>query len=96
MPVIVVGGGVAGAAFALELARNGQRVVLLERTRNPHHKVCGEFLSEEAQLVLSSFGLDLEALGATSINRFRLVKGERHATDAPTVRRRRSFPLSSR
>ena len=80
MPVIVVGGGVAGAAFALELARNGQRVVLLERTRNPHHKVCGEFLSEEAQLVLSSFGLDLEALGATSINRFRLVKGERHAT----------------
>jgi menaquinone-9 beta-reductase len=80
LPVIAVGGGIAGAAFALELARNGRRVILLERTHGPHHKVCGEFLGEDAQAALASFGLDLQALGATSICRFRLVKGERHAT----------------
>lgn len=80
LPVIAVGGGIAGAAFALELARHGRRVILLERTHGHHHKVCGEFLSEDAQAVLVSLGLDLQTLGATSINRFRLVQGERQAT----------------
>jgi flavin-dependent dehydrogenase len=80
LPAIAVGGGLAGGAFALQLARKGRRVVLLERTRVPHHAVCGEFLSEEAQVVLDSLGLDLSALGASSITSFRLVKGERQAT----------------
>ncbi len=80
LPAIAVGGGLAGAAFALELARNGRRVVVLERTRSAHHTVCGEFLSEEAQVVLAALGLELHALGATSITRFRLAKGERQAT----------------
>jgi flavin-dependent dehydrogenase len=80
LPVIAVGGGLAGAAFALELARNGRSVILLERTRGPHHKVCGEFLSAEAQTALASVGLDVQALGASAIARFRLVTGERHAT----------------
>src|SRR5262245_18727667 len=72
-PYIAVGGGLAGAAFALELARNGEPVVLLESTRGPHHKVCGEFLSAEAQALLSYLGLDLGALGATEISTFRLA-----------------------
>jgi menaquinone-9 beta-reductase len=80
LPAIAIGGGLAGAAFALELARNGRRVIVLERTHGAHHKVCGEFLSEEAQAVLGSFGLDGHALGATPINRFRLVTGEHHIT----------------
>src|SRR5215207_11293847 len=80
LPAIAVGGGLAGGAFALQLARKGRRVVLLERTREPHHAVCGEFLSEEAQVVLASLGLDLSALGASSITSIRLVKGERQAT----------------
>ena len=42
---IAVGGGLAGAAFALELARSGARVALMERTRAPTLKVCGDFLS---------------------------------------------------
>jgi menaquinone-9 beta-reductase len=79
---VVVGGGLAGAAFAIELVRNGRRVTLLERTWAAHHKVCGEFLSQETQELLASFGVDAMALGAAPIKRFRLVKGERQATVA--------------
>ena len=60
-PIVAVGGGLAGVAFAIELARSGRRVVVLERTQSPCHKVCGEFLSEEAQDLLASLGLDLRA-----------------------------------
>jgi menaquinone-9 beta-reductase len=76
---IAIGGGVAGAAFALELARNGHRVVVLERTQAPHHKVCGEFLSAEAQRILSYLGLDAWGLGATPSQRLQLVCGESSA-----------------
>lgn len=81
-PYIAVGGGLAGAAFALELARNGVAVVLLESTRAPHHKVCGEFLSTEAQALLSYLGLDLAAMGAMQVSIFRLANG-RDCAEAP-------------
>src|SRR5436305_6527789 len=45
---VVVGGGLAGSAFAIQVARHGRQVTILERTAGPHHKVCGEFLSSEA------------------------------------------------
>jgi flavin-dependent dehydrogenase len=84
LPVIVVGGGLAGAAFAIALARHGVRVIVLESSRSPRHVVCGEFLSGEAQILLRQLGLDPHPQGATSIARLRLVKGERHAvTDLP-------------
>src|SRR3974390_3509094 len=79
-PVVAVGGGLAGAAFAIELARHGVRVVVLESSRAPRHVACGEFLSEEAQILLRYLGLDPLTRGATSIDRFRLVKGERFVT----------------
>ncbi len=79
---IAIGGGLAGAAFALELARNGASAVVLESTRAPHHKVCGEFLSEEAQALLAYLGIDLTALGASSMGIFRLAAGDRYA-EAP-------------
>jgi flavin-dependent dehydrogenase len=81
-PYIAVGGGLAGAAFALELARNGAPALLLESTRAAHHKVCGEFLSAEAQALLSYLGLDLEAMGATRVSTVRLANG-RDCAEAP-------------
>ncbi len=79
LPVVAVGGGLAGSAFALELARSGRRVVVLERTLSAGHKVCGEFLSGETQGLLAALGLDVRALGAAPIAKLRLVSGERHA-----------------
>jgi len=76
---VVAGGGPAGAAFALELARHGRRVVLLERSKAASHKVCGEFLSPETGKLLAYLGIDAAACGATAIDQFRLVSGERRA-----------------
>jgi flavin-dependent dehydrogenase len=61
---IVVGGGLAGSAFAIGLARQGRPVIVLEKTMAAHHKVCGEFLSAEAQALLARLGLDVWQLGA--------------------------------
>jgi flavin-dependent dehydrogenase len=69
---VVVGGGLAGAALAILLGRAGQKVVLIERESGPVDKVCGEFLSREAGLYLSSLGLDLRAHGAVPIDVVRL------------------------
>jgi menaquinone-9 beta-reductase len=43
--VVVVGGGPAGSATALWLARAGVAVTLLERARYPRHKACAEYMS---------------------------------------------------
>ena len=76
---VVVGGGPAGAAAATRLARAGREVVLLEREAGPVDKVCGEFLSREAGLYLTSLGLDLGALGAVPIEAVRLARSGRVA-----------------
>jgi menaquinone-9 beta-reductase len=70
---IVIGGGLAGGAAAALLARGRHRVRLLEREAGPHDKVCGEFLSIEAQRDLAALGLDPIRLGAVPITRVRLV-----------------------
>src|SRR5258708_6806602 len=46
--LIVIGGGPGGTSAAITAAREGWRVLLLERGRFPRHKVCGEFVSTES------------------------------------------------
>jgi flavin-dependent dehydrogenase len=46
--LIVIGGGPAGTSAAITCARDGVRVLLLERGRFPRHRVCGEFVSSES------------------------------------------------
>lgn len=71
--VVVIGGGPAGTVAAAALGRAGKRVLLLEREREPRHKICGEFVSVEAQDILAELGVDPEALGAAPITELRLV-----------------------
>jgi menaquinone-9 beta-reductase len=73
--VAVAGGGLAGAAAAARLAMAGRRVVLFEREREPHHKVCGEFVSGEAADDLAALDIALPQLGAEPITAVRIVAG---------------------
>jgi flavin-dependent dehydrogenase len=75
---IVVGGGLAGSAFAIALARQGRSVIVLEKTTGAHHKVCGEFLSAEAQALLARLGLDVWQLGARPAGQLGLEFGRRN------------------
>lgn len=77
--VVIVGGGPAGATAAWALARAGRSPLLLERERAPRDKICGEFVSVEAQTVLHAMRVDPAALGAPPIDRLRLVHGSRVA-----------------
>lgn len=79
---LVLGGGLAGGAAALLLARAGEAVRLIEREREPHDKICGEFLSIEAQHDLLRLGIDPAALGAVPVDRVRVSHG-RHTVEAP-------------
>ncbi|MDE8346106.1 MAG: tryptophan 7-halogenase [Acidocella sp.] len=73
--ILIAGGGLAGSAAAIALARAGRKVTLIEREAAPAHKICGEFLSIEAQSYLAETGLDLAALGAAPITHVRFVRG---------------------
>lgn len=74
--VLVVGGGPAGAAVAIQLARAGREVVLVEREAFSSDKVCGEFLSREAAEYLLALGLDPVTKGAVVIDKLRLCIGD--------------------
>ncbi len=56
---VVVGAGPAGSATALQLARAGARVLLLDRARFPRDKPCSEYLSPESTRVLERLGQDV-------------------------------------
>lgn len=79
---IAIGGGLAGCAFAIPLARAGLRVAVIERTAQAKLKVCGDFLSAEAQDLLSDFEIDVWQIGAQPISEFRMTSGTR-AANAP-------------
>ncbi len=87
--VLVLGGGVAGCAASIALARKGRRVTLIEREAAPRHKVCGEFLSGEALDDLRLLGIDVASLGAVPIDHVRLSAAKR-AAEAPLP-----FPAAS-
>ena len=87
--ILVLGGGVAGCAASIALARKGRSVTLIEREPTPRHKVCGEFLSGEALEDLHTLGIDVASLGAVTINYVRLAAARR-AAEAPLP-----FPASS-
>ncbi|MBO0948704.1 NAD(P)/FAD-dependent oxidoreductase [Fibrella forsythiae] len=81
--VIIIGGGLAGLVSALELARVGFGVTLVERKTYPFHKVCGEYVSNEVRPYLESLGVDLDGLDAARIREFWLSAPSGKLLNAP-------------
>ena len=69
--VIIIGGGLAGLCCALHLADHA-RILLIEKQQYPHHKVCGEYVSNEVLPYLKSLGIDPMAAGAKVISKFEI------------------------
>lgn len=76
--VVIVGGGPAGAACALGLGGSGLKVAVLEKSRFPRDKVCGDAIPNTVPKVLRSISDDLaDAFGRfgakNRITGFRLI-----------------------
>lgn len=55
--VAIIGGGLAGLINGILLSRTGLRVMLFEKNTYPFHRVCGEYISNEAIPFLEKHGL---------------------------------------
>ncbi|ANI79054.1 NAD(P)/FAD-dependent oxidoreductase [Sphingobium sp. EP60837] len=74
---LIIGGGPAGSAAAITLARAGMTPHLVERQSTPQNGVCGGFLGWDAIAALEELGIDPWSLGAHRITGFRLVSSSR-------------------
>ncbi len=57
----IIGGGLAGLALSIQLAKKGYKTILFEKEQYPFHRVCGEYISMESWPFLESLGLPLNA-----------------------------------
>src|SRR5690606_7142868 len=55
--VAIIGGGLAGLTAAIQMARCAIPCVVIEKNQYPQHKVCGEYVSNEAVPFLKSVNL---------------------------------------
>jgi flavin-dependent dehydrogenase len=74
---LILGGGPAGAAAAIVLARGGVRATVLERTRETGDALCGGFLSWRTLDALARLGIDADALNPRRVATLRLFAGGR-------------------
>jgi len=80
--IIIVGAGVAGSATAVAFARQGRRVLLLERNLREPDRIVGELLQPGGVDALSELGLAgcLEGIEATPIEGYHLYWKDQEAS----------------
>lgn len=83
--VIIGGGGLAGLTTALHLSKENYKVCLIEKNEYPHHKVCGEYVSNEVLPYLNFLGIDPFSLKSKNISKFEITnaKGNTIQTKLP-------------
>lgn len=82
---LILGGGPAGAAAAIGLARAGLPHLLIERTRETGDALCGGFLSWRTLDTLRALGIEADALNPDTVSRVR-VFAQQQMVDAPLPR----------
>lgn len=89
LDAIIIGGGPAGAATAIALARQGRSVVVVEKAAFPRRKVCGEFISAASLGLLDELGVGdhVRALAGPEVQRVGLfAAGPAIAASMPSGR----------
>jgi 2-polyprenyl-6-methoxyphenol hydroxylase-like FAD-dependent oxidoreductase len=76
---LIIGAGPAGASVAIRLARLGWRVTLIEQSRFPRQKFCGECLGPASLELLDEIGLGSKVteLAGPAIRQVAWMSGER-------------------
>ncbi|MEO1010048.1 MAG: NAD(P)/FAD-dependent oxidoreductase [Bacteroidota bacterium] len=70
--VVIIGGGLAGLTAALHLKEKGHNVLVCEKQPYPHHKVCGEYVSNEVVPYLRRLGIPLDTSNSVSIDTLKI------------------------
>ncbi|KAF9350446.1 Squalene epoxidase [Mortierella sp. AD094] len=75
--IIVVGAGVLGSAFATTFAKQGKRILLLERDLNEPDRIVGELLQPGGYRALKSLGLEecLDGIDAIPTFGYGVIRG---------------------
>jgi flavin-dependent dehydrogenase len=69
---VIIGGGLGGLITSIQLVKAGIPCALLEKKSYPLHRVCGEYISNEAVPFLKRMGLYPDEFCPPQINRFQL------------------------
>lgn len=69
---LILGGGPAGSAAAITLARGGDRPLVIERTRESGDAICGGFLSWRTLETLARLGVEADTLNPARATHLRL------------------------
>ena len=80
--VLVIGAGIAGCGIASVLAKQGRRVIVVERNLDEPDRIVGELLQPGGVAALRRLGLEhcLEGIDATPIEGYHLYWKDDHAT----------------
>lgn len=83
--IIIIGAGPAGSTAAALLAQASQRVLLLEKSRFPREKLCGEFITPECRRVFARLGVRARMLaaGAPSIRHWTIFAPDGRSLEVP-------------
>ncbi len=71
--IAIIGGGLAGLASAIQLAKYGYSIILFEKNTYPFHKVCGEYISNESYDFIQGLGIPLSNMNLPQINKLRVT-----------------------
>ncbi|HQX61126.1 MAG TPA: FAD-dependent oxidoreductase [Burkholderiaceae bacterium] len=76
--VVIVGAGPAGSTVAIQLARAGWSVALIERQRFPRRKVCGECIAASNFPLLEALGVAvaIDTLAGPPLRQVTLLRGD--------------------
>lgn len=83
--ILITGGGLAGLTAAIHLLKSGFPVTLIEKNTYPHHKVCGEYISNEVLPYFEWLGINIQDLQPNRIQNFQIstTKGDHVKASLP-------------